>query len=94
MNVFYRLLIVVVGLFVLTVFALLATAFSGSGGGLLDRYAGTIILIEVVATLVIGLLAMAVDRRRMVREYHRALSDRETTTSTPDAAGTSSEETA
>lgn len=94
MNIFYHLLIVIVGLFVLTVFALIASAFSGSEGGLLDKHAITVIAIEVVATLVIGLLAMAVDRRRMLREYHRELAEREATLSTPDAIVAPSEETA
>jgi hypothetical protein len=94
MNVFYRLLIPVVGLFVLTVFAMIASAFAGSGGSLLDQHAVAIILVEVAATLVIGLLAMLVDRRRMLREYHRTLSERKATPSNPDASGAPSEETA
>jgi len=66
-NVFFRITIASGALFVLTIFALLAAAL-GSGEApparFLNEFGGWLIAGEVVVTLLVGFVAMAVDRRQ------------------------------
>ena len=58
------------GLFIITILTLVAGVFGDPQAPLarlLDRYAGRILTGEVVATLVTGFLALAVDRRQTLR---------------------------
>lgn len=69
-NPFFPLAVLSAGLFIATILAMLASVFGDPHAPLarlLDRYAGTLIGGEVVATLVIGFLALAVDRRQTLR---------------------------
>lgn len=69
-NPFFPLAIFSAGLFIVTILALVAGVFGDPHAPLaqwLDRYAGRIITGEVVATLVTGFLALAVDRRQTLR---------------------------
>lgn len=70
-NFFFRLVVFASALFVITIFALVATIFSDPdvpAVQFLNEYGGTLIAGEVVATLLIGFLAMAVDRRQILRK--------------------------
>jgi len=70
-NFFFRLVVFASALFVITIFALVATIFSDPdvpAVQFLNEYGGTLIAGEVIATLLIGFLAMAVDRRQILRK--------------------------
>ena len=69
-NPFFPLAVFSAGLFIVTILALLASVFGDPQAPLarlLDRYAGRLIAGEVVATLAIGFLALAVDRLQTLR---------------------------
>ena len=69
-NLFFRLAALAGGLFVITIFAMVASVYSDSPSpvrGFLTERSGQIIVWEVAAILVLGLLAMAVDRLRIIR---------------------------
>ena len=71
MNVFFRLAAVSGAAFAATIFALLALIVSDPRAPVarfMDRHGGTLIAWEVGATLVLGFLALAVDRVRTLRE--------------------------
>ncbi len=64
-NLFFRLVIVAGCVFLVTIFALVATIFGDPESPVarfLNKHGGTLIAAEVAATLLLGLLAMAVDR--------------------------------
>ena len=70
-NPFFRLVIVSAGFFVVTILALTATIFGETNSPVprfLIRYGGTLIAVEVLVTLVVGLLALAVDRRFILED--------------------------
>jgi hypothetical protein len=70
-NLFFRLAALSGAAFVVTIFALVAIVFSESNSPAayyLNEHGGRMIAGEVAAILVCGLLAMAVDRRQIVRE--------------------------
>jgi hypothetical protein len=70
-NFFFRLVVFASALFVITIFALVATIFSDPdvpAVRFLNEYGGTLIASEVVVTLLVGFLAMAVDRRQILRK--------------------------
>lgn len=74
-NLFFPLVIAAGALFVVTILAMLAVPFGDPEApvaGWLERYAGRLIVAEVVLILVLGFLALLVDRRRTTR---RAISD-------------------
>ena len=69
-NPFFPLAAFSAALFIITILALVASVFGDPHAPLaklFDRYAGRLIAIEVAATLVIGFLALAVDRRQTLR---------------------------
>ena len=73
-NIFFRLLIVAVALFVMTILALAATLFSNSDAPVrhfLNEFGGLLIAGEVMVSLFLGLTALAVDRRRIVENLIR-----------------------
>lgn len=79
MNVFFRLLIPVATLFVITVLAMVATMFGDRRApvvAFLDEYGGTLIAVEAAATVLLGILAMTVDRLRTLRETGSSSSQR------------------
>ena len=70
-NPFFRLVIVSAGFFVVTILAITATIFGETNSPVprfLIRHAGTLITVEVLVTLVAGLLALAVDRRFILED--------------------------
>lgn len=72
LNFFFKLAAVAGVLFVLTVCALTALMFSGPvspAAVFLQEHGGFLIAAEVAAILVFGILAMAADRREIVREF-------------------------
>lgn len=65
-NIFFRLAAGLVALFVVTIFALIATMFGDPAAPvakLLDRYGMQLIVGEMFAILIVGTLAMTIDRR-------------------------------
>ena len=63
---------VTVGLFIVTIFSLVATLFGDPQAPVAQfftRYGGWMIGIEVVAFLIVGFLALTVDRRQSLREW-------------------------
>jgi len=76
-NIFYRLTVIPVVALIITVLALTAT-FMGNPAApaarFLDRYAGVLITVEVVLSLVLGFIAVAVDRRG-IEEARRGGAD-------------------
>lgn len=69
-SLLFRLIVPVCAMFILTVLAMIASVFGDPRAPVarwLDRYGGNILLVEFVATLAICLLAMAVDRIRILR---------------------------
>jgi len=81
-NPFFPLAALCSALFVVTILALLATAFGDPRAPLaqlLDRYSGRLIGGEVAAILLTGFLALFVDRRQAVRLLKNART-------TPDQA--------
>ncbi len=97
LNFLFRLLIPVCGLFVVTLMAMVATLFGDPAAAaspahrLLDRYAGTALLVEVCAIVVVAVLAMVVDRRQTIRSQRSIGSGNVATTVLPDAAVASRE---
>lgn len=81
----FRLATLSAGVFIVTVFAMIATLFGDQQTPLsrfLNEHAGTLISVEVVVTLALGFAAMAADRRRTRRELEeRAFRDPPSTTS-------------
>lgn len=68
-NIFFRLTIVMGGLFAATIFALTASIFGDSSAPVhhfLNRYGGVVIGLEVVILLAVGLIALAIDRRHIL----------------------------
>jgi hypothetical protein len=69
-NPFFPLAAFCSALFIITILALVASVFGDPRAPLarlLDQYGGRLIAGEVAATLVTGLVAMAVDRRQSLR---------------------------
>jgi hypothetical protein len=65
-NVFFRMAAILVALFVMTIFALIAIMFGDPAAPVamwLDRYGMQLIIGEMCAILIVGTLAMTVDRR-------------------------------
>jgi hypothetical protein len=64
-NIFFRLVIPCSGLFVITVLAMLVASFDARSPAaqFFNRYGVILMIVEVVAVLGLGFLAMAVDRR-------------------------------
>jgi uncharacterized membrane protein YccC len=74
-NLFFRLAVAAGAVFVITIFALVATMFGDPDAPpnrFLDRHGGTLIAVEVAVTLSLGWLAMRVDRRQIVRRMRQA----------------------
>src|SRR5579872_3672112 len=74
-NPFFLLAVVSAGLFIATILALVASVFGDPHAPLakfLDRYAGTLLGTEVVATLATGFLALAVDRVQTLRAQSKS----------------------
>ena len=70
-NPFFRLVIVASAIFIITIFALVAATFGGSespASKFINAYAGTMFAVEVGVVLVLGLLALVVDRRQILRD--------------------------
>ncbi len=71
LNPFFRLVVVASAIFIMTIFALVAATFGGSASPasqFINAYAGTMFAVEVAVVLVLGLLALAVDRRQILRD--------------------------
>ena len=69
-SLFFRLVIGAAALFIVTVLAIVAAVFSDPSAPavqFLDQHGGTILEIEVIATLLIGFLALAIDRWQTLR---------------------------
>lgn len=76
-NVFFKLVIPASMLFVMTLFSLVAARMGRQDApvnGFLDRYAGLLLTGEVIVILLLALIAMATDRRRLIEK--RQASDR------------------
>lgn len=74
LNFFYRLVIVSGALFVLTILGLVATMFGDPHSPVnrfLNQYGGLLIGVEVALTLLLTLLALAVDRRQTLHDARR-----------------------
>jgi hypothetical protein len=74
-NVFFRLAALAVAVFIMTIFALVASLFGNPQaplGRLLNQFGGALIAGEVVIILVVACLAMTVDRVRTLRRARRA----------------------
>jgi hypothetical protein len=70
LNFFFCLVIVASGLFVFTILAMIATAFSDSQSpvvNFLNHYGGQLLLGEVVVTVLVSFLALYVDRTQILR---------------------------
>lgn len=70
-NLFFRLTTCVGALFVVTILSLVATVFSdpqAPTARFLNEHGTTLIVWQVGAILVLGLLAMTVDRRQILRQ--------------------------
>ena len=70
-NIFFRYVIIASSIFVITILALLASVLGdGQAPGYrwLNRHGTTLIVFEVIAIGVTGLLALVIDRRRILRE--------------------------
>jgi hypothetical protein len=79
-NPFFPLTIVFGGMFVVTILALVACLFGDSRAPvaqLLDRHAGWLLGFEVVATLVTGFVALAVDRRQTSADHEASSGERQ-----------------
>lgn len=73
-NLFFRLVVPAGGLFVVTILALTSTIFGNPEAPMnqwLTEYGGTLIVAEVVLFVVVGFLAMAVDRWKTLRQASR-----------------------
>ena len=71
LNIFFTLVIIASALFIITIFAMSANILGDENApmtSIIDRYAGIALVIEFVAILVFGFLAMALDRSEMLRE--------------------------
>ena len=82
-NLFFRLVIVAGVVFTVTVLAMVVTAIKPTGSPIqkfVDAHAMKMIVVEVAVTLLLGFLALAVDRRRQLTEL------------TEDAAATSADQ--
>ena len=69
-NPFFRFVIVATAVFIITILALVATVFGDPSAPIarfLNEYGGSLIGIEVVVILMLGFIAMAVDRRQILR---------------------------
>lgn len=72
-NLFFRLAVIAGSVFAVTVLAMIVTVIKPTGSPLhkfLDEHAMKLIVGEVVATLVMGLLALTVDRHRQLAEMN------------------------
>ncbi|VAX39703.1 hypothetical protein MNBD_PLANCTO02-653 [hydrothermal vent metagenome] len=70
LSILFRMVIVACGLFVITIFALVASLFSDSNSPLIDflnLYGGTIIGCEVFAIISLSLIALKFDRSPVLR---------------------------
>lgn len=86
-NVFFRLVVLACGLFIVTVLAMTASVFSKPGSPLprlLDEFGLALIVWEVTAILALGFLALAVDRtqsrRRAAANKHASPESRSPST--------------
>lgn len=73
-SLLFRLTAVAAGLFVVTILALIAIVIGNSqtpGARWLNRHAGSLFAVEVVAILGLGFAAMAQDRRQTLRDRER-----------------------
>ena len=71
-NPFFPLVTVTVGLFIITIFSLIATMFGdpqAPASQFFARYGGWMLGIEVVAFMIVGLLGLMVDRRQSLRDW-------------------------
>lgn len=75
-NLFFRLTVLAGGAFAVTVLAVLSAAMFGEpqapANRFLNTHAGGLLTGEVLAIVIFGLLAMAVDRRRALRQMRTA----------------------
>lgn len=70
-NVFFSLVVIASGTFVVTVLAMVATLFSDPAAPVtqfFNEHGGTLIAVEVVAILLLGGLAMMIDRWQTLRK--------------------------
>jgi len=75
LNLFFRLAAFSAAMFVVTVLALIATMFGNPHAPLnqfLDQYGGILIAVEVTGSLLLGVLAMTIDRRRILRQLQES----------------------
>ena len=71
MNVFFRLTAFCAAVFVITIFALVAIVFSDPQAPpvqFLNEHGGKLLVYEMIATIILGVLAMAIDRLQIVRD--------------------------
>ena len=79
MNLYFRLAALSAAVFVMTIFALVATIFSDPDAPpvrFLNEHGGALLIAEVIATVSIGLLAMTVDRIHILRDRADAAAAR------------------
>lgn len=69
-SLLFRLVVPVCAVFILTILALIASVFGDPRAPVaqwFDQHAGTLLTVEFLATMVLALLAMAIDRTRTLR---------------------------
>ena len=98
LNIFFRLTVVAASVFVVTILASLSTLFGdplSPVNQFLEREANTMLVTEVVAILVLGLLALVVDRRQTLRQQAQLATANTTTpdTTTADVAAAADSQT-
>jgi hypothetical protein len=80
-TVFFRLVVPATSVFVITVLALIAVLFGDERAPLaqaLNRYGNTLLVLEFVAIIVLSILAMALDRRQILRDQRSQVASQTT----------------
>ncbi len=70
LSILFRMVIIACGVFVITIFALVASLFSDSNSpliGFLNLHGGTVITCEVFAIILLSLIALKFDRSPVLR---------------------------
>ena len=83
----FRLIVPATVVFVLTIMSLIATLFGDERAPVsiwLDKWGNTLLIVEFTVIIVLTLLAMTVDRRRMLRGENEEPIEQETRTE-PDS---------
>ncbi len=88
-TLFFRLVVPATSVFVITILALIAVLFGDERAPLaqvLNRYGNTLLVLEFVAIIVLSILAMALDRRQILRDQRSQVASQ---TTNPGDSGSS-----